>query len=686
MKGYTNRSDLLLYSVFSLCKFYILISAILFTIRLAFVAYFGDSGLVDKYSSDLFHAFYLGWKYDNLVACYLIVPLFLVTILTFLVGRVSVYNFFQFLFRPYAVFAALLVTVISISDLGFYSYFQDHINILIFGVLEDDTRALFETIWKNYPVGSILLGLGVYFIFVVYISKRVFRSLYRGQTFLKANKLFNVVLILTSFTLLAGGVRGGYGKFVIARKYSDFSDNEFINQVAVNGVVALEKAIKLRRTRTRLDFNMASVMGYDKNIHAAFSDYLGVDTSPTPRDQLLKLIYRRTTKNKHLEKVKPNVVVLVMESFGGSWIKYNSSEFDFMDGLLGHFKEDYYFPNFISADNGTIGSLLTIGTNIPHRQGARFLSESRYMYLALESSAHIPYKNKGYETNFIYGGKLGWRDIGKYFKRQGYHHVTGEIGIKNDLGLEGRVGTEWGIYDEYLFDYILKNLKERKHSQFFMALSTSNHPPFEFPNSFPKKKLRLPDSLKNRIAREEELFLKRFQTFQYVSTKLSEFLDNIKNSSLADNTIVVITGDHNFWGFMNYTKEESYEKFTVPFYLYVPAKIFSEKVNLNKVGSHEDIMSTLYNISLSDTEYLSFGEDLLSDNKTYALNNAIHAGEEGVVYRGKKYEWSKMPLIKTQDIEKEFTSLDLRYRSSLSIADFYLREKLKASKKSRAKK
>ncbi len=38
----------------------------------------------------------------------------------------------------------------------------------------------------------------------------------------------------------------------------------------------------------------------------------------------------------------------------------------------------------------------TLGTNIPHRPGARFLSESRFMQLPLKCASHIPYKAKGY--------------------------------------------------------------------------------------------------------------------------------------------------------------------------------------------------------------------------------------------------------------------------------------------------
>ncbi len=273
---------------------------------------------------------------------------------------------------------------------------------------------------------------------------------------------------LASLALLFGGARGGYGDMVLSPKYADFSSNIFINQIAVNGILSFEKSVKLRKRRNSKDFHMEKAMGY-KDIHEAFSDFLGVDTSPTAKDQLASLLQRRTPVNEKVDQARPHVVVVVMESFGASWIKYNSPGFDFLNGLSKHIEEDLFFKNFVSGDNGTIGSLMVVATNIPNRPGARYLSESRYMQMELPSAAHVPYKENGYETSFVYGGKLGWRDIGKYFQRQNYHHVEGENAIRNALGLEGRAGTEWGLYDEHLFDYIYKKLKDAKRPQFIFG-------------------------------------------------------------------------------------------------------------------------------------------------------------------------------------------------------------------------
>jgi len=670
-----NRTNLLIEGVQRIVIFYLLFLFLMILFRCFFVFYFGENEIFNTYQSDLLYSFFMGWKYDSLILSYFIAPFFLLLIFISIFNKVFLFNVWQFCFFQYSKIVTILLVVILISDLAFFSYFQDHINILFFGTLEDDTFALIETVWKNYPVTSILLGFLVYYFGFTYILRKNFQKVLKSNIRFSASSLKYFTLLIISFVLLLGGLRGGYGKFVLAPKYSDFSRNSFINLIPINGVVALEKTIKLRQSRNSDDYNILNAMGYDNDIYAAFNDYIGIDTRPTQKEQLLSLIKRFTPENQFLEKNKPNVIVFLMESFGGSWLKYQSSDFDFMYGLEDHFKNDFYFPNFLSSDNGTIGSLMSLESNIPNRPGTRYLSESKYMRTPLTSSAHEPYKTRGYETSFLYGGKLAWRDIGNYFKHQGYHRLIGEAEIIDSLGLEGENGSEWGLYDEHLFNFVIQDLEKSKTPKFMLALSTSNHPPFEVPKNFEFKSLKIPAELESRITREKDLFQKRFQAFQYANAKLKEFIEKIKNSSLGENTIIAVTGDHNFWGFMNYKKSEGFLKHTVPFYLYIPKKYQIEKIDMNRLGSHEDIFPTLYNLSLSNTEYISFGEDLFSKNQSFAINNDVSAGEEGVVIKGKCFKWDKIPLIEEEEDERcEFPLLLKRYRSTLSIADFYLNQ------------
>jgi len=658
-------------------RIYLVLIVLFLLYRIAFTVYFGGVDFIGQNSSELLKAFFMGFRYDSIVACYGLIPFFLLSVLRLFTPFKIFKKLVERINILYVVLFTLFVAILLISDLGFYSYFQDHLNILAFGFFEDDTMALLETMRKNYPLIPGVIGLGIFSILLFFIFIKIFKS----RKVKKRMFITKVFISLIALTFFVGGIRGGYSVLVLSPKYSDFSTNQLINDISLNGVITFEKAYKLRNTRSSLEFNMAQAMGYGDDIHKAFSDYLEIDASSTNRDQLLKLVERKTPVNLKAAKLRPHVVVLLMESFGSHWMKYNDENFNFLGELATHFKDDIYFDKIISGDNGTIGSLMVLSTNIPHRNGARFISESRYMRLPLKTSAHLPFEQEGYESNFLYGGKLSWRDIGRFYESQGYTHIEGESHIKESLKLSGRQGTEWGLYDEHFFNHIYKKLENSKKPQFLIGLSTTNHPPFEVPSSFDAPVLAIPENLKNRISREEDLFIERFKAFQYSNYKLAEFIKKIKSSKLGENTIIVVTGDHNFWGFMNYTSDESYSKFRVPLYFYIPKSIAPKQFNKDIVGGHEDIMTTLYNISLSAKPFYSFGDDLFNSDNSNALGGSIYAGKFGGFYKGKKFVFDELKTDFAPNATVPLDELKIQYRSTLTVSDFFLRSEYENSLK-----
>lgn len=653
-------------NLIQLLKGYLFFIVFFLLIRLFFFFYFGGTHYLETHTGDILYSFYQGTRYDLIVISYLFLPILLLWLILNFIGIKALQLLYIFGLKFMFIAGALIFLVVEISDLSFYSFFQDHINILFYGLFEDDTSAVLESIWKDYPVGWMLIGVLLFIGGIVFASARLFQ--FSAVTEKLAWKI-KLPLIFVVLILFLGAIRGGYGVMVMSPKYSDFSEVEFINHVAQNGVIALETTYQLRESRLRAGFSLADEMGYRKRIQDAFSDYLGIDTSLTKEDELVNLLWRTTPENKILDNSQPNVIVVLMESFGGSWLQYHSDKFNLLGDLEQHFKQGYYFPNFLPADNGTIGSLMTLATNIPFRRGTRFLPESKYMYLPLETGAHIPYKRRGYETNFFYGGKLSWRNIGRYFKTQAYDVVEGENVIRKNIDSTKKVGNEWGLFDEYLFNYALEKLESRT-PQFIFILSTSNHPPYEVPENYDVRALEIPDELDRRINREKELFKERFNAYQYANQQLANFITKIKENH--PNTVIAVTGDHNFFGFVTYEKKEVFAKHMVPAFFHFPEKIFKGKVDLEKVGSHEDIMTTLYNKTLSKTQYLTFGEDLFSTEDPVAINSEVRGSKKGIEYRGKYYAWDTKPFIKTDPIET-IPEVDIRYRSSVSVSDYYLK-------------
>ena len=84
------------------------------------------------------------------------------------------------------------------------------------------------------------------------------------------------------------------------------------------------------------------------------------------------------------------------------------------------------------------------------------------------------------------------------------------------------------------------------------------------------------------------------RTYQYAADQVGAFMDKLKNSPLAENTIVVVTGDHNNWLVFDYPNQEIKNKYAVPLYFYLPenyreALFFDE----NRPASFKDIFQQL---------------------------------------------------------------------------------------------
>jgi len=666
-----NRSDFYWIGLKKAFKMLLALLGLFLVGRLIFTFYFASAGVLASNVADVFYAYFMGVRYDLIVISYFLLPFLLLNTICSLFKNRKLGNALNIISLIYFYIVAIFVIAIIVCDLGFYSFFQDHLNILFFGLLEDDTTAIFTSIWKNYPVIWLSSIVIAFFILLFKFVKSVFKPIgARDRGTFNAGALKFIVLNIITLILLAGGIRGGYNWYVLSPKYNDFSSNFFVNQIALNGFITFEKAFKLRMKRNNSNFKMYKAMGY-KNISAAFEDYLGAKVLSSKPTDLINSLFRKTPLNEDLKKKPQHVVFILAESYGAFWNQYNTESFNFIGDLKEHFDQDFYFDNFISSHNGTIGSLITTQSSIPDRRGQRYLSESKYMNTPIRSSVNVPFQESGYEATFIYGGKLAWRDVGSYFRSQGYDRVIGENQVVNDLELTGDFGTEWGIFDEHLYAYAKKLLKDAKKPQFIFILTTSNHPPFQYPKAYSETELIVQKELGLRLERDVSLFEVRFKSFRYANDKIAQFISEVKNSNLKDKTVISMSGDHNFFNFISYEESERFKMYKVPFYLYLPESLRPSEYNPSKFGSHEDIFSTIYPLVLSDTNYINFGDNLFSNEESIGINSKIYTSNAGVLYGDKKYSWEENFMLKRHQ-ELELDNLKKYKRSIQSVTDYFL--------------
>ena len=661
--------------------------------RAVFFFYFGRGINLEGFALafDIVKAFYTGFRYDLAVVADINILVSLSVIALLFIGKAKLFDKFLNIVKWYYTVIFGLVFIFLCVDFGFYSYFQNHINVLVFGFFEDDTLALISTIWENYNVLLILAGFACFFVFFYFISKAVLgrhykesseAAAYSGNTAKTIALKILIAFIIVSLNFLAA--RGGARAVPLEVDDADVSSNMFLNKVAINGFYTFGAAYDARKKESK-DIDLAASAGYKNNIRRAFADFLDKNLDEIPQEYPENSLIVNLPENKVIEETKPNVVLIVMESFGTDLLQWDSPEFNVLGELKKHFNEDFVLYTFLPGSGGTMVSLETIVTNLPQRPVSTVLAQSKYAYKKYPFAAAMPYKNKGFETSFIYGGGIGWRNSAAFMSNMGFDNVLGAGSMNPEYPRN-----QWGVYDEHLFDFVYNFLNKNDKQKFILVLTTTNHPPYSLPDGYKKLPLNTPEALDKRI-QDKDLAAKRFAVYQYANNAAGEFISRIKNSKFSENTIIAVTGDHNFWGLFEYQSQELFKSRSVPLYLYIPKKLkpanVNSHVNTTVFGSHTDIMPTLYELSLSNAQYMSMGKNLLAN----AANNvAVSCGEffanaQGVIkynFFGKNaqyFVWSKDKLLEVEqatESEREhevFKTLIKRALSQTAVADYLLK-------------
>ncbi len=644
--------------------------------RIGFSFAFGEWDELKTYSGDFKSSLLLGIRFDLMPLAYInLIPFLILNIFYLLPGKLTIKivrsTSISFLFLGY-----VCLFWIYICDYAFFSYFQEHLNILFFGFLEDDTVALLTSIWKNYNL-PVWLSLILFFHYLIFKSIKICFSPFDFDLAHKKRDWRVLVSFFLGLVFLAFVGRGNFSRLPLSLEDAHFSSSDFINKISLNGVLTFNRAIKIRKTFGASQANFLKKYGFT-DWQQAYEIVFNKSASTLELNSELKA---KTPENSKLRRDPPHVVLVVMESFGSYWNSHHQKNFNILGSLDEHFKNGILFKNFLPAENGTIGSIVSVATSQVIRPGARFLSESDYMRTSLSMSGHLPYKKSGYDTHFVYGGKLGWRDLGKYLTTQKYDFLWGASEIKEampelqNIG-ENDLGNEWGIFDEYLYTFIEEQLRTSSKPQFFLVLTTSNHPPFEYPSSYQELPLVLDSQFLDRLTVDEDLARKRFLGLQYGNQKMGEFLSRIKSTALSDSVVVALTGDHSYWITKGVGLDEEFKRYAVPFFISLPDRLKPKTYDRDNFGSHEDIFPTLYNLTLPAQEYLKLGEDLIREEGVAQNSSGLYASKKGAFHHGQYWSWLDLsnqilaPAIENQELK----GLRQKAEALIGLTDTYLKE------------
>ncbi|MDD2155940.1 LTA synthase family protein [Glaesserella parasuis] len=495
----------------------------------------------------------------------------------------------------------------------YYKTYNNYYDMFMFGLVEDDTKAVLKNIYDDYPVISgslavlVLAALPAYFMYY---------ALYQGLLNWDVHWSVATLLFVGSFLALAFFVRGTIRSKPLTKDHAQVSSLAVINKLVPNGVIAVEWAFRDRKRNILFE-----AVDLDEG-KALMQQVFGTDS-----------LIERTPVNPALKESKPHVVFALMESFGTNYLVLDNPETnDLLGQLRSHFEQDFVFKRFTSDYNGTAPTLASLLFYSPIQN----ISQSAAQQIAPPYSPFKTYKQQGYRTVFITSGGLMWHNLGNYLPLQGVDECYDQNDIIETFPDAKPAMSYWGIADEYAFALAEQLLKESNEPLFINILSMTNHPPYEVPQHYKAERIN-PQVLEGKFGSEEEN-RKSLSTYQYANNALGQFITQVAQSAVGNRTIIAAIGDHHVRSVRFDAPKQNFMAMGVPFYVHVPTELQSKlalKFDPSRIGSHKDIMPTLYGLSLSDAEYWNLGgHNLLAeqDNEKYAFayNEGLYADSEGV--------------------------------------------------------
>jgi phosphoglycerol transferase MdoB-like AlkP superfamily enzyme len=389
------------------------------------------------------------------------------------------------------------------------------------------------------------------------------------------------------------------GRFPLNRDDTSISNMRLLNAIAPNGISAFFWALGERGNDKRF-LPVTAAEG-----QALYSRFLGTPATPD-----LQPFLAVTGAHPAAQARPPHVVLQVMESMGHHLNTYDQPGRDLLGALRPHWEQDWRFDRFLSEGNGTIDSVARLLVRSP----VPAIGQSSAADDTFASNAFTPYLARGYRVLFVTSGAATWRNLGTFATHLGAHEFIDQQGLRARYP-EAEAGT-WGVPDEYMFRYIESRLADADRDGtplFIIALSTTHHPPFIAPAGAQRGGLALNEVKREPYFKAWSSLENAFDTLRYANDQLGRFLTRVKASASGARTIVAVTGDHNLLGLAYHDERDAALARAVPFYLYVPPAYRSRAVfDPARVGSHKDIMPTLYQLSLPGTPYFRSGCDLLA--------------------------------------------------------------------------
>lgn len=379
---------------------------------------------------------------------------------------------------------------------------------------------------------------------------------------------------------------------------------------------------------TSLSPKIHSMFGYDSNAKV-FREYYEENKEEKKTNQ-----YTDIFKGK-------NVIVIHAESFQQFTMNLSFNNKELTPNMNKLASEGIYFSNFYAQESvGTSSdSEFTFNTSLtPASSGTVAINYYDREYVTIPKLL----KTQGYYTFSMHGNN------GTFWNRNLLHESFGYDYFYNytkDYNIDETIGL--GLSDKSFFKQSVAKIKDisKEHNNFYGTLiMLTNHTPFSYIGPFSDYSVDIleetTDSKTNEVTTNTKHYLEGttmgnyLKSVHYADEAIGQFIEQLDEEGLLDNTVIVIYGDHDaklktseyeyLYNFdpetqtmldvndPDYHKVDAYEyelNRKVPFIIWTKDKKFN--VEVKEVMGMYDVLPTLGNMLGFESEY-ALGHDMFS--------------------------------------------------------------------------
>ena len=299
-------------------------------------------------------------------------------------------------------------------------------------------------------------------------------------------------------------------------------------------------------------------------------------------------------------QTKPNLVLIILESFGRDYCGFLNKEKRYTPFLDSLSKSCLVFSNAYSCGTTSMESIPSVFASIPSLLEVPYIN-SNFQNNTVKG-AHYYLSKNGYDCSFYYGAANGSMGFDNFLKISGNIRYYGKNEYPNR---EKDYDGSWGIWDEPYLQYFADELSKKKAPFFSSVFTLTSHDPYRIPPAYA-------DKFKGGD-------LPIHKAVRYADYALGRFFEKASHMPWFDNTIFIITADH-----PSHSRNEYFYsptgKYEIPLMIYSPRHI-KPGINDSATVSHLDIMPALLDLGQVKDAYFSMGSNPFTVEKGFALNS-----------------------------------------------------------------